>query len=959
MSSTAAPPPGRPRRVADRLVGREPELADLVRAVSAPPGVVVVEGEAGIGKSRLVAELPAHAPGRRYLTGGCELVQEPFPLAAVLEAVYGGAAALPERSRLSPVTGALVPLLPELADRLPPAPPPLEDQLAERHRLFRAVATLLGELGPAVLVLEDVHWADAGTADFLAYLTARMPAGLAVVLTLRSGAASVWESVARSAPVHLTLRPLPPEDVAALAANLLGTAEVPARFAGSLHELTAGIPFVVEEVVAGVLARDTPARFAAAGPGPQRYDDALDAADVPPALRDVVRPRLDALDEQTREILDAAAVYGLDPDERVLAAVVDRDVGTVVRALGRALTAGLLHSDDSSGQIRFRHALARQVVYQALPAPSRRWLHQRVAEVLEAGPEPRPVGQLAHHFRLAGRRDDFVRYAEAAAERARALGDDAAAARFLIQAVESPGLPPQVRVRLAGTLARAAVHGLTQSEAAPVLDRVLADTDVPPGDRGELRFMLGRLLRQQGEALRGYEEIERSTADLAGRPDQLARALAILAVPDIVTGRPVAEHEARCAEAERVAARAADPAVDVAVGIAAVSLRIELADPSAGDLMTDLLARPALAGVPREHARACLNWAQGALHVGDVALAERMLAEGRAVAAATEYLRVSSILDLVSASVDRTAGRLTGLERRARQLVREPSDFTAANLDAEYLLGAVLATTGDQAEAEQRLRTVLATAEDCGALWPLVPARASLSRLLLAGDRAAEAAAVASDGLAVLRVKGNGIWAAETVLCLVEAHEALGDAQAAAGVVSELADGIGCREAPAARAYLAHCRAILAGSGDQLLSRAQEDFLKLGLRYEAARAGERFGLSWWQRHREAKHVQDALRSYDALGAERDVARLLRVMRRSGVPVPYPWRGGRRSYGARLSPREYEVARLAAAGRTNQQIAEQLYVSRRTVESHVASTLRKLGGHSRKDLATLLPPEADA
>jgi DNA-binding CsgD family transcriptional regulator len=79
----------------------------------------------------------------------------------------------------------------------------------------------------------------------------------------------------------------------------------------------------------------------------------------------------------------------------------------------------------------------------------------------------------------------------------------------------------------------------------------------------------------------------------------------------------------------------------------------------------------------------------------------------------------------------------------------------------------------------------------------------------------------------------------------------------------------------------------------------------------------------------------------------------RIMRRLGVPVPYPWRGGRKSYGARLSPREGEVAALAASGATNQEIAERLFLSRRTVESHVATALRKLGGHSRRDLAALL------
>ncbi|MET8990700.1 AAA family ATPase, partial [Nonomuraea wenchangensis] len=175
------------------LVGREKELARLVELISVTspvPAVAVVEGEAGIGKSRLVAELldgPA-VTGLRVLRGACLQIREPFPLGALVEALRGRAADLGE-SALSPVAGALRELLPELAAALPPAPPPLDDRAAERHRVFRGLAEVLTALGPAVLVVEDLHWADGQTVEFLTYLMSVLPGTppgtLRVVLTYR------------------------------------------------------------------------------------------------------------------------------------------------------------------------------------------------------------------------------------------------------------------------------------------------------------------------------------------------------------------------------------------------------------------------------------------------------------------------------------------------------------------------------------------------------------------------------------------------------------------------------------------------------------------------------------------------------------------------------------------------------------------------------------------------------
>jgi predicted ATPase len=238
------------RVVSPSLVGRSNELDLLVHALSDPPAVVVVEGEAGIGKTRLVAELSSRPElgGRRIVGGGCRHVLEPFPLGPLIDALRGVGDNL-ARADLSPLTGALRPLIPELANTLPIPPGPLEERLAERHRVFWAVVEILGSLGAAVLVLEDLHWADEQTIDFISYLLGDLPAKLAVVLTFRSEEAQprvraltarVPDTIDRA---HLALAPLDAKKTGALAAAILGTDRVSDEFAGYVHERTSGLPF--------------------------------------------------------------------------------------------------------------------------------------------------------------------------------------------------------------------------------------------------------------------------------------------------------------------------------------------------------------------------------------------------------------------------------------------------------------------------------------------------------------------------------------------------------------------------------------------------------------------------------------------------------------------------------------------------------------------------------------------
>ncbi|WP_020017993.1 helix-turn-helix transcriptional regulator [Promicromonospora sukumoe] len=942
-------------------MGRTSELESLVDKVRATPSLVVIDGEAGVGKSRLVRELatdPALA-GMPVLIGHCEHLQEPLPLAPVLD-VLSHHADLVRPGDYNPVVGALAPLVPELGDRLPPPPPELADQRAARHRVFRAAAELLDRMGPAVLVLEDVHWAESSTFDFLTFLAAHQPAGLCIVLTLRSGGSPlpVRESFARAAsgpPLALTLSPLDPAGVGELAGRILGT-EVSAGFAATLHERTGGIPFVAEEVLGAL--HETPLPDDAA-----QQDDVLTDLAVPTALRDVVLGRLDGVAEGTREVLGVASVLDHPVDVDLIAEVTGLPPARVVEALVDAITAGLLHEQD--GQVRFRHVLAEQIVYDALPTPTRRLLHRTVARAIEDRDGPRPVARLAHHYHRAGDTVRFVAYAEDAADLAVSHGDDAHAARLLVQAMEAD-LPTEQRLRLAVKLGRAAVDGLAHEEAVPLLQQLLAGELLPGDVRGELRFALGRLFRQQGLADAGYREIELALPDLADNPALLARALAILAAPETVTDRPMAVHARRGEQAQDAARRSGAVEVELAVRIARASLLIEQGDPEGWPLVEALLGDAALPAHPREHARACVNWAQAALHVGHVRRAERLLAEGRRVVAAAEYLRVNDVIELVAAAVDCAAGRWGDLAGRAHELVVRRPGFDAASLDDRLLHGVMLAASGGASEAAAHFTDLVEDAVRVGAVWPLLAGRSALARLLLTLDDVEGSAHQADLAVAAARQKGNWVWAAEPMLCLVDALVAQGRTPQARAHVEELAAGLGVVDAPLARAALLTCRAVVArADGDHagavgLLREARAVVVEAGLRPEESRAVERLG-EWLAEDGDAEGaalLEEALRGYGARAASNDVARVTRTLRRLGLPVPYPWRGGRRSNGLGLSGREREVALLAAQGRTNRQIAADLFLSPRTVESHVRNALRKLDCTSRADLAVRLLDAAE-
>lgn len=162
------------------FVGRHREQTLLFDAIRHPPAVVVVEGDAGMGKSRLVHEATKilKSDGWRVLTGFCHPLREPLPYGPVIDALGKVGPWLPDAD-LPPTAGALAPLLPDLAGLLPPAPSTPDDPGAARHQLIQAVRSVLAALGRTVLVVEDLHWVDDATRELLLLLARDLPEQLA------------------------------------------------------------------------------------------------------------------------------------------------------------------------------------------------------------------------------------------------------------------------------------------------------------------------------------------------------------------------------------------------------------------------------------------------------------------------------------------------------------------------------------------------------------------------------------------------------------------------------------------------------------------------------------------------------------------------------------------------------------------------------------------------------------
>jgi len=430
-----------------RLIDREEELAALKGALeqtlSGRGQVVLVAGEPGIGKTRLVEELLVYARlrGCLALVGHCYEQEMVIPYLPISEALRGAVQSLADE-RLS--AGArsygaeLVKLVPELAQRIPDLSPstPLDpDQ--ERLRLFVAVSGALSELArahPIVLMLDDLQWADGATLQLLKHLARNVRADRVLIVgTYRD------VEVDRSHPLSSALsemnrerlykrvlvRGLTPQHVAGMMQAIFQARQpVSEEFRDLIYRETEGNPFFVEEVLKHLV--EVGALYIEEGRWGRKP---IEQIDMPQSVREVIGRRLERVSDPCQRTLSLAAVVGRRFRFEVLQAVGELGEQELLDALEEAMGAQLIREESASGEVNydFVHALVRDVLYERLSLRRRMTFHQRVGETLErlyANRIEAVVEDLAHHFTRAPHGEGFLKaidYSLAAARKSMTL----------------------------------------------------------------------------------------------------------------------------------------------------------------------------------------------------------------------------------------------------------------------------------------------------------------------------------------------------------------------------------------------------------------------------------------------------------------------------------------------------------------------------------------------------------
>ncbi|MFE2728635.1 ATP-binding protein, partial [Kitasatospora sp. NPDC059327] len=894
-------------------MGRAVELRELLSAVSeARPTVVLVEGEAGIGKSRLVAEASAvlSTAGLRVLAGGCHPLREPLAYGPVIDALRVIGPWLPPVELLGASAGALAPLLPDLAGALPEEAPRAEAGTsapgADRFRVVSGVRTVLEAVAPAVLVVEDVHWADEATRELLLLLARDMPTDSALVLTYRAedlpGGRPVLGVPFHRPPstggVEILLGPLGEAELGAMARDVLGVEPAPG-LVRTLLERSGGLPLVIEEDLFA-LARS-----------PGGADVA--ALRVPRSLGEVLAERTGRLGPDAAALVNAAAVLAVPAAPMLLAEAAGLDEARGDEALLGALGATVLRQTgpDAYG---FAHVLAQEAAYDGIPGPVRSRIHRRVLEVLQTLDRP-PLVQIAHHARALGDREAWLRHAQAAADQATAVGDHGTAAALLNEIIEQPDLPPDQLARAASALVYAASVGTQCTATAAALRRILRLPGLPAPLRATIRASLGVILIYGGGDFSGEEELLTALTEAAvADPVAAAKLLAILGASE--TGRfTLAEQRAMVERGYALLAGNEDLRARSILDLVKVSLCGTAADPAVPGLLAALPREDSDQRVVQGTARLLCRAVGSSVAVGNDARAAAAITEARSMAPGSRTPAVEFHLDGHQIMVDWQAGRWDEAEHGLAAFEeRSPHSRVGSGGLSAAVRGLTAAARGLTTQAAAEFDEVLARGLHLDSLG----AAAGAARLHLArNDPGAAWRALTDplDFLGFLDRKEAWAWAWDLVPTAVETLLALNRPEEAEALAARHATAIEGRDAPGAVAERHQCRGLLLRAVDPDAAMAAFDLAAarwsdIGRPYRAALTAECAARTRADLDEAAARLAGPIATFERLGAASDAARCQCLLRELGLRIPNP--RGRAGYGGHLSPREAQVRDLLAS-----------------------------------------------
>ena len=956
--------------LADHLVGRQEELDSLEKILDGldqgHPGAVELAGEAGIGKTRLLKELAARAEARGHivLAGVAAEIERDLPFAVFVDALDqyvagldpAGLTVLDDQVRAE--LAHVFPSLWALASGEAVAPQ------QERYRSHRAIRVLLEHLAPTrpfVLMLDDLQWADPASVELLGALLRRPPAGAVLIaLALRPLPAQqhlpdALERAHRSGTlVRIELDTLTSGEATEFLGGTVSAAE-----ATALYEETGGNPFYLEQLAKSL---DRARR----GASPSRLP--LTDSDIPAAVAASLGEELDLLSKEARLVLGGAAVAG-DPFEPDLAAdAAGTSEAAALDAVDELLQLDLVRQTDVPRRFRFRHPLVRRAVYEAAPSGWRLGAHERCAKALAA--RGATAAARAHHIERSARQGDLTAVAvlREAGEEATRLAP-ASAARWFGGALEllPQTAPAEDRVELLVARARAlaAAGQFAESHAALVgaiaivperssallttvattcarEERFLGRYDVAHGRlemalrrlpasasvesvRLLIELTLNEFYRSRYEAMEDWARHALKGAKVLGDAPLLATALAMAALAQAITG-PTEGARSHRAEAAALVDGLSDDELsaqlDAATWLASAELYLDLyaeADAHANRALR--LGRATGRGDP----------------FGLYQILPRVwYARGKLAEAA----------ELLDGAIE--AGRLLGTPPALAGNLFNRSVVAVAAGDLDL----ALATAEEAFEVTRDVRPGFVTA------WAAVRLASVLLETGQPG-RAVELLVDRAGGEALTLIPGG--WRAYCLELLARCWLALsrrGEAERAAGLADVTAAETRLPLAAAWADRAAGAVALCAGDPARAVVRALASAAaadEVGAPIEAALSRTLAGRALaeaGQRERAVAELQGAATALDACGALHYRAGAERALGKLGRrPYRRTRPGAVHGVGIEaLTERELEVARLVVDRKTNPQIAEELFLSQKTVETHLSNIFNKLGVATRVALA---------
>jgi DNA-binding CsgD family transcriptional regulator/tetratricopeptide (TPR) repeat protein len=993
----------RGRNAGTAFVGRSADLEVLLdahaRAERGEGAVVLVGGEAGVGKTRLVGEAAAHARRHRarVLVGQCLDLEEgglPYaPLVDMLRTLDRDLA--PEEG-----SATLGPLRAFLGGTTEPGAPggaaPGVAGPAGQARLFELLLTVIERLvawGPVVLVFEDLHWADRSTLDLVALIassTRTLP--VCTIGTYRSEDVpprhplrQLRAELTRRGARHLELERLGAGDVAELLGALLGGRPAPERVA-SVVERSDGNPLFVEELAAGLA--DDP------------------AAPMPPHLRDAVVSRVERMPAGAAVVLRTCAVGGREVEHDLLADVVsaaepvepaelDGDLRTCVES-------GLLLADQQRGTYRFRHALVHEAVLaDVLPGELQR-LHRAYGTAL-AERQRSTTGvaadqwwsRLARHWAVAG---DFDAALGAAVRAGRAAEASFAvpeahrslewSVRLWDRAADPEAAAACRRDELLSAAADAANRSGLVVRALTLVDEALAIPAVAddPVRAGLLHERRGWYLYRSGRTDDALSAYELAVELVPGKPPTPARARVVQAHAHALV-RAGRAGEARPRAEEAVAlARVVDDRADEGQATHVVGLVLAAEGRTdeavarlheAGQIAAELGDLPEVAGAYVHLWRTLVEAGRG----DD--LIDLVLGFDTGAAGVVAAAPAPTLMGTIGAAALHQLGRWDEAERLLGdgEAAAEVGGLTA--ITRTLVAGALAVDRGDHDQARDDLEIARAWCHQVGDGRLNGLLHRALAELAAWQGRTADARREVDTGLELLAYTGDPELAARIAAVGVRAEADGAQATARTGrsttaeasrrtadlvdQLESLAGTLGTRTPRAGSEATAALRtgraeaSRLDGAGDPAAwVEAVAAWEAIAFPYPAAYARLRLAEA-------ALGAGDDRTATDALAASWEIARALRarplaaaltrLARRARVPLPgAEVVASDKATGAgadrALTPREREVLGLVAAGRTNRQIGEELFISQKTASVHVSRLLTKLGASTRGEAAAI-------